>query len=167
MPSSAQRHYTPDNYARDSSLGWLLKRVMASISHEAGQRLTPLGLTHGQWSPLLRLRLSGECSAATLASELGIDAGALSRLLDRLAAKGLVERARCNHDRRVVMVSLTPAGREATAGVPEVLAEVFNAHLAGFSSAEWQSLISMLQRLVANGEALRAAAADTDNPSIP
>lgn len=166
MPSQAPIHYTPDNYERDSSLGWLLKRVMASIAHEVGQRLTPLGLTHAQWSPLLRLRLTGECSAATLVSELGLDAGAMSRLLDRLEAKGLVERSRCNHDRRVVMVSLTEAGREATAGVPEVLAEVFNAHLAGFSHTEWQSLISMLQRLVANGEALRAAAG-TDNPSNP
>jgi DNA-binding HxlR family transcriptional regulator len=41
---------------------------------------------------------------------LGIDAGAITRMLDRLEAKGLVERVRSETDRRVVHVRLTEAG---------------------------------------------------------
>jgi hypothetical protein len=41
--------------------------------------------------------------------------------------------------------------------VPAVLADVLNAHLAGFSKTEWQALKGYLLRLVENGEALRAA----------
>lgn len=159
MLSKAAHFYKPDSYRRDESLGWLLKRVMANLVHQGDRRMTPLGLTHAQWSPLLRLRLSGPAPAATLAAEMDIDAGAATRLLDRLEAKGLVQRERASHDRRVVMVSLTEAGAQATAGVPTVLAEIFNDFLAGFSEAECRSLISMLQRLLANGEALRAAEA--------
>jgi len=41
--------------------------------------------------------------------------------------------------------------------VPAVLSAVLNAHLAGFSKAEWETLIDLLRRVVANGETLRDA----------
>jgi hypothetical protein len=43
------------------------------------------------------------------------------------------------------------------AGVPAVLADILNAHLAGFSRAEWLALRGFLQRMLDNGEALRGA----------
>ena len=39
--------------------------------------------------------------------------------------------------------------------VPEALSKVMNAHLAGFSKAEWQALKGYLRRMLENGEALR------------
>jgi len=42
--------------------------------------------------------------------------------------------------------------------VPPVAVQVLNAHLAGFSPAEWQQLIGLLTRLLANGDALREPA---------
>ena len=39
--------------------------------------------------------------------------------------------------------------------VPAVLAAVMNAHLAGFSKTEWQTLKSYLQRMLATGDKLR------------
>ena len=44
------------------------------------------------------------------------------------------------------------------AGVPAVLSEVMNAHLAGFSKTEWMALKTYLQRMLDTGEALRDAA---------
>jgi len=38
---------------------------------------------------------------------------------------------------------------------------VFNAHLAGFSMEEWRTLLSLLSRMLANGEALRQAAPES------
>ena len=46
----------------------------------------------------------------------------------------------------------------AAALVPPVAVQVLNAHLAGFSPAEWQQLIGLLTRLLANGDALREPA---------
>ena len=43
----------------------------------------------------------------------------------------------------------------AIAEVPSVLSAIMNEHLAGFSEAEWRQLLSMLQRMLRNGEALR------------
>ena len=84
----------------------------------------------------------------------------MTRALDRLEAKGLVARVRSSEDRRVINLELTEAGREVAAVVPAVLAEVLNLHLAGFTETEWRSLLDMLKRMRANGDALRASSAD-------
>jgi DNA-binding MarR family transcriptional regulator len=138
-------------------VGAVLKGVIASITHQVDRRLVDHDLTHAQWVPLFKLA-HGECgTVAELARTLQSDPGAMTRALDRLEAKGLVARVRSSEDRRVVNLELTDAGREVAAVVPAVLAEVLNLHLAGFSHDEWRALLSMLKRMRANGDALRAA----------
>lgn len=134
-----------------------MKRVLGSIVHQADRRLEAHGLTSVQWGPLMHLRKAGRATVAELARWLQVDAGAMTRLLDRLEKKGLCKRIRSTEDRRVVQVELTPEGVAAIADVPAVLAEVLNAHLAGFDRGEWEALKSYLQRMVETGEALRVA----------
>jgi DNA-binding MarR family transcriptional regulator len=103
------------------------------------------------------------CRASTvaeLARETQSDPGAMTRLLDRLEAKGFCRRQRSTDDRRVVRIELTPEGEVAAHEVPIVLAQVLNEHLAGFSKPEWAQLKDMLRRMVANGEAAAAAGSD-------
>ena len=85
----------------------------------------------------------------------------MTRAIDRLEGKGLLRRERSQQDRRVVQLVLTDAGRAAAELVPPVLADVLNAHLAGFTDAEWQQLIALLTRVVANGDALREPTRDS------
>ena len=105
----------------------------------------------------MRLKNCGDSTVVELARWLQIDAGAMTRLLDRLEKKGLCKRVRSTEDRRVVRVELTPAGEVAITEVPAVLADVMNSHLAGFSKTEWQALKTYLKRMVETGEALRDA----------
>lgn len=165
MPPKPVKFYSAETYRREESLGWLIKRITGAVVSMADRHMGPLGLTHAQWAPLLHLRLQGPGPVATLATELNIDPGALTRLLDRLEAKELVRRERSSEDRRVVIVTLTEQGQQATAEVPAVLSDIFNQLLAGFTREEWRSLVSMLQRLAANGEALRAAPNNDETPS--
>jgi DNA-binding MarR family transcriptional regulator len=117
--------------------------------------LEPSGLTHAQWIPLFKLYMGQASTVAELARESELDAGAMTRLLDRLEAKGLVSRVRSSSDRRVVNLELTPEGREAAKQIPEVLCKVQNAFLQGFSVEEWQQLKDLLRRVLANGLALQ------------
>lgn len=150
--------YSAETLRPDNSVGLLIKRVMQSVLLQIDRRLAPHDLTHAQWLPLYRLA-RGECvTTAALARDQAQDPGAMTRALDRLEAKGLVRRERSLQDRRVVMLELTDAGHAAAQLVPPVLADVLNAHLAGFTAAEWQQLIDLLQRMVVNGDALRDAA---------
>ena len=134
-----------------------MKRIMLSIVHQADQQLDAHGLTNAQWAPLLKLRNSGPSTVVELARWCLIDAGAMTRLLDRLEKKNLCKRVRSTTDRRVVLVELTPDGAAAAAKVPAVLADVMNAHLAGFSKTEWHALKTYLTRMLATGDAMREA----------
>ena len=112
--------------------------------------MEPLGLTDAQWKPLLRLLLDPPGTAAALARMCHLDAGGLTRLLDRLEAKGLCQRERSQEDRRVVHVALTPEGQAVAAQLPALLGEVQDQLLQGFSAEEEAQLRDFLKRIYAN-----------------
>jgi DNA-binding MarR family transcriptional regulator len=153
--------YRPGAYCAEDSVAYLMKRVLASFIQQAELQLEPHDLTHAQWMPLFKLRQAKRMAVAEMARELQMDAGATTRLLDRLEKKGLCKRVRSTEDRRVVMLELTPEGEAAAALVPGVLTDVLNAHLSGFSKTEWQALMSYLRRMLENGEALLQGAMAT------
>ena len=146
--------YRAAGYSTDESVGYLMKRVIMSITSAADRRLEPKGLTHAQWGPLFMLRRSRASTVAELARELNTDPGAMTRLLDRLECKGLCRRSRSTDDRRVVNIELTPEGEAAADHVPVELSQIMNEHLAGFTKAEWTQLKGFLRRMIENGEAI-------------
>jgi DNA-binding MarR family transcriptional regulator len=81
----------------------------------------------------------------------------MTRLLDRLEAKGLCKRIRSETDRRVVNIALTDTGREVAQGIPGVLCTVLNQHLTGLNADEFAMLKSLLQRVLANTSQAGAA----------
>lgn len=147
--------YCANGLRPEDSVGYLMKRVLMSIVHQVDKRLEPHDLTSAQWGPLLHLRKAGSSTVAELARWQQVDAGSMTRLLDRLEKKGLCKRVRSTADRRVVQVELTPEGEASITGVPAVLCEVLNAHLAGFSKSEWVALKTYLARMLETGELLR------------
>ena len=164
MAASPPPFYSPDTLNADNSVGLLMRRVLQSLLSQMDRGLLPHDLTHAQWVPLFRLA-KGDCgTVAELARDASLDPGAMTRALDRLVAKGLVRRERSEHDRRLVQIALTDAGRAAATLVPAVLCEVMNAHLSDFSPAEWQQLLGFLHRMAANGAA-RAITDPVPNPS--
>jgi DNA-binding MarR family transcriptional regulator len=150
---TAALFYEPAGYCADDSVGWLMKRALLSIAQAADRRLEPKGITHAQWAALFMLQSRRASTVAELARETQSDPGAMTRLLDRLEAKGFCRRQRCTDDRRVVKVELTAEGEVAAQEVPGVLSQVLNEHLAGFSKTEWSQLKDMLKRMVDNGGA--------------
>ncbi len=162
--------YQRGSFSREKSMGYLMRRIGTMMVAEVDQRLSDLGLTHAQWAPLVLISRGKAATQAELARELQLDAGALTRTLDRLEAKGLCRRERSTEDRRVVHLMLTPAGEAAAAPVPGVLCDVSNVLLSGFSPEDFEALMGYLRRVYANAEAMRAAseaqAAETGTPSL-
>jgi DNA-binding MarR family transcriptional regulator len=150
------RFYEPDSYEPGESVGYLVKRVQGSILRAIDARMDTHGLTDAQWGPLFLIQTGRGRTAAELARETCTDAGAMTRTLDRLEAKGLLRRVRSPQDRRVVHLELTPAGKRVVAHVPRVLSDVLNDHLAGVSQADFAVLKATLKQMLANGERLRA-----------
>ena len=148
--------YRSSDYAVGDSVSHLLHQLMLSIRRDLERRLVPHGLTFAQWVPLWRLKTGEARTSQEIACEADIDAGAMTRLLDRLVAKGLIERNRSASDRRVVNLVLTPAGEKVVERIPQVLADLNNTYLQGFSTDEWQQLRTLLRRMLANGQALQS-----------
>jgi DNA-binding MarR family transcriptional regulator len=142
--------YRPENYHPDESAAYLMKRIITCMAGEIDQALEPSDLTHAQWVPLLKLHMGVVSTAAELARECALDAGAMTRTLDRLESKGLLKRVRSSQDRRVVNLELTEEGRATASQIPAVLCRVQNAFLQPLSIAEWQQLKGLLRRVLDN-----------------
>jgi DNA-binding MarR family transcriptional regulator len=148
--------YDPANYQPNESLGYLMRRILNVFAAAVDNELEPQGLTSAQWMPLLKLHMGTGSTVAELARGCQQDAGSMTRMLDRLEAKGLVRRVRSGEDRRVVNIELTDEGRAAAQEIPAVLCGVQNAHMRGFTTEEWQLLKSMLRRILDNALAMQA-----------
>lgn len=156
-PLAVPAFYSAATYRSEESVGYLMRRIMTAVGQAVdGQISEPGGPTYPQWIPLHKLQMGTATTVAELARECLLDAGAMTRLLDRLEAKGLCRRVRSLEDRRVVNIELTDEGRAAAQQVPEILSRVQNEHLAGFSEAEWEQLKSYLRRILDNAQALAA-----------
>lgn len=155
--------YSAESYRPEASVGYLMHQVLGAVGHEIARQLEPSGLTNAQWKPLFKLHTGKASTVAELARECHLDAGAMTRLLDRLEAKNLCRRVRSVADRRVVNIELTEAGRVAAAGIPAVLSRVQNSHLAGFTVQEHEALKGFLQRILVNAQAQTPASTPSDS----
>lgn len=151
-PCGQTSFYDRDTYSHERSVGALLKRVLDSVRAHVDHHLADHDLTHAQWVPLFKIAKGESDTMAALAREMCLDPGAMTRSIDRLEAKGLLQRVRSEEDRRVVKLVLTEAGRDTARRVWGVLADVLNLHLAGFDPAEVDLLMGLLERMLANGE---------------
>jgi DNA-binding MarR family transcriptional regulator len=156
-PGAPLPFYNARDYQPSESVGFMMRRIVSHISREVDRELEPLGLTNAQWVPLLKLHLGCGSTVAELARESDLDAGSMTRLLDRLESKDLCRRVRSVDDRRVVHIELTPAGTAAAEQIPAVLSRVQNAHLAGFTVEEWHTLKGLLRRVLTTAQTLRDA----------
>ncbi|WP_326534861.1 MarR family winged helix-turn-helix transcriptional regulator [Pseudorhodoferax sp.] len=157
VPSAAGRpppadFYAPKSYNPSDSVGYLMRRILSSVAAAVERELESTGLTHAQWIPLFKLAVHPGVTVAELARQCELDAGAMTRLLDRLEAKGLCQRERSSEDRRVVRLALTEQGRAVAEQIPVALSRVQNAYLAGFSREEWLLLKSFLSRILDNAQ---------------
>ncbi|RZI82253.1 MAG: MarR family transcriptional regulator [Rubrivivax sp.] len=156
-PLKGADFYHPDSFCSGDSVGFLMRRIMLALVTHVDRQLEEHDLTHAQWTPLFLLRQGRATTLAELSRELQLDAGAMTRTLDRLEAKGLCRRERSTQDRRVVHLALTEAGLAASSHVPKVLCETLNTFLDGFSHDEWQTLLGFLRRMAHNAEIVREA----------
>lgn len=148
--SGTGEFYRGDDYRIDESIGYLMRIALGGLKRDAELQLQAHGMTSEQALPLLAIS-QGLCStAADLARLYDMDPGAVTRMLDRIEAKGLIERVRSSDDRRVVEVRMTRAGKHLAARIPQVLSDTLNGVLRGFTHEEVEHLKDMLRRIAGN-----------------
>ena len=93
----------------DRDLLFLLSDVGRLVRIHADRRASAHGMTRAQWVILARLERMGGLSQKELADALEVEPITVARQIDRLQARGLVERRPDPNDRRVWRLHLTSA----------------------------------------------------------
>ena len=94
----------------ESHLGYWLRYVSNHVSHGFSLKLAARDVTVAEWV-VLRELYDGETAPSALADRLGMTRGGISKLADRLIAKGLITRRANAGDRRFQTLALTRKGR--------------------------------------------------------
>jgi DNA-binding MarR family transcriptional regulator len=131
--------------------------VRTALGDSLDTELADLGISWALWKVLIRIHFGNKPTSANLCRGLEMDTGSMTRMLDRLEEKGLIERNRCVQDRRVIYLSLTDAGKAMVPDMLEAVVKVLNYLLVDFSEEEVALFKSMLRRILANAEKLKAA----------
>jgi DNA-binding MarR family transcriptional regulator len=150
--------YDIETYQPRKGVGQLLNRVrtemLAALDKEleADQSLAALDISSAQFIIIATLALADTPkSASDLCRGISYDAGAMTRMIDRLETKGLIRRNRCCEDRRMVYLELTEEGSRAYPRMREISMGVLNRFLRGFTQTEARQLEGYLTRMLENG----------------
>ncbi|MFE4354783.1 MarR family winged helix-turn-helix transcriptional regulator [Kitasatospora sp. NPDC056800] len=133
-----------------------LRRLNVRVDNALREYFTACGLDSSEFDVLATLRRSGEpyeLNARALLKSAMVTSGAITNRVDRLSAKGLVERNPCPTDRRAVLVRLTPAGKELIDGA--LAGHVRNEEriLSALDADERNRLDALLRKLlIAHGD---------------
>jgi MarR family transcriptional regulator for hemolysin len=132
------------------NFGFLLNDVARLMRTAYDRRIRKLGLTRAQWWVLTHLYRSNGVTQTELAETLEIEKPTLGRLLDRLEAKGWVQREHDASDRRVWRVHLTEEVEPALRTMRKIAAELRRDALTGISAAERERFVDTLLAIKEN-----------------
>lgn len=105
------------------------------------------GLTVPQFRTLCYLSNTPQSSLSDVADFIGLSLPAMSRMVDGLVDKGLLDRRTCQNDRRHVRLSVTPLG-ETTVAESRQLAQEQLAEVVGRLTTPQQRQVTSIMRLV-------------------
>jgi MarR family transcriptional regulator for hemolysin len=129
------------------NLGWLLDQVQNTLAAELAVALEPLGLASRGYC-VLAAATEADRTQIELANLVGLDKTTMTVTVDRLEAAGLARRTPLSTDRRVKVVTVTPAGAQRVAEAREVIEQVQADVLARLPSGQRDALMKGLARLV-------------------
>jgi DNA-binding MarR family transcriptional regulator len=135
---------TPRNIAR------MIRHIRDAQFEALDKDLAPFDVSAAQFAILAAL-VSGEgMSASGLCRRISYDPGAMTRMVDRLEKKGLIQRVACPADRRTLNLELTAKGEALYPRLQDCAAGVWDRFRQGFTEDEVHQLEGFLQRMLAN-----------------
>ena len=146
------KHFEPDDF-HNCHLGLLLGRAALLKDRIIDTHMEPHGITAAQFKVLIIMAQFGVDTPAELCRHLSLDSGSMTRMLDRLEQKGLLDRKRSALDRRQVQLVLTDDGQRLADRLPYIGAEALNQLAGALEPDELQTLEKLLKKmLIAAGD---------------
>lgn len=128
-------------------MGFHLRQAQTAMWRDFAAALAKLELTQRQTAVLELIAGNPAVSQVGLASALGMDRATMMAMIDRLEARGLLERRRSTDDRRRQELHLTAEGQRVTAAASRIIAAHEASYKARFSDEEMTALMGALKRI--------------------
>jgi len=142
-------------------IGFTIMDVARLLKTYADQRARQFGISRAQWAVLVRIDRSEGLKQSELAELLDLQPISLTRLLDRLADNGLIERRADPNDRRANRLYLKPVAKPLLGRLSELSADMMETVLEGLDA---KSVDRMLKELVMLKNNLRRAISANAHP---
>ncbi len=137
-------------------IAFTIMDVARMLRTYADQRARQFGISRAQWTVLVRIERTEGLKQSELADILDLQPISLTRLLDRLADNGLIERRPDPNDRRANRLYLMPAARPLLEQLADLGTDMMETVLNGLDA---KTVERMLGELVTVKDNLRAAIA--------
>jgi DNA-binding MarR family transcriptional regulator len=145
-----------------TSTVYLLKRTELAVRGCLEVALMPFGLTPTQLLMLVRLKRSAEgLSGAELARAAGVRPQSITDLVGPLEREGLITRRESPEHKRILKITLSPAGEQLLERAFPVTQQLEQELLGNLEGAELERLREGLLKLLANAETRRRGTPET------
>ncbi|WP_380056195.1 MarR family winged helix-turn-helix transcriptional regulator [Falsihalocynthiibacter sp. SS001] len=136
-----------------------LRRILRATELYGRTLAQTAGLTPVQIRLLQIVLGHGSTTPKKISLQMGVSPATISTLLDRLAAKEMIERQRSDVDRRQTNIILTEKGRKAVEGAPDPLQQKYVKEFEALADWEQAMIVSALERVAAmlNASAMDAS----------
>ncbi|NIR58178.1 MAG: MarR family transcriptional regulator [Gammaproteobacteria bacterium] len=125
----------------------VLARAFNAVHAHARADVARHGLTIAEFAVLEALFHKGPLLLGEVQRKILVSSGGITYLIDRLAARGLVERRPSSHDRRAVYAALTEQGEALVRSIFPQHARAVQRALAGIDDREKAEVIRLLRKL--------------------
>jgi DNA-binding MarR family transcriptional regulator len=150
---------SPDD---ENYIGYVITDVARLMRTVFERRVRAAGLTRAQWMVITRVRRQPGLSQSEVADLLEIEKASAGRLIDRMEAKGWLQRRDDASDRRINRLHLTAAAERLHAAIWPIAEATVDTALDDLSAAERRHLTGLMSRIKGRLQAL----AEHD-PSLP
>jgi DNA-binding MarR family transcriptional regulator len=135
-----------------------VRRVARAFDIQSRRMDRAVGLTLPQFIVLSCVADMGEVTSRAISAEAGLSPPTVVGVLDKLEAKGMIERYRSTRDRRIVHARLTEGGAAALRCAPEPLGAAFAEAFAALPPPARSEILAALGALGGMLEATNALA---------
>jgi DNA-binding MarR family transcriptional regulator len=125
-----------------------IRRIFYVLAEHARKADHETGLTGSQLWAIKILAEASPMNVTELARRMYLHPATMVGLLDRLEAKGLVQRTRSNKDRRVVHVQITAEGEEVVRNSPEVAQRLLVEGLEPLTERKLKTISTGVEQIV-------------------
>jgi DNA-binding MarR family transcriptional regulator len=152
MTTPKKAHRIPfsfDHY--DDVIGFVVSQAAYQLARTLSRAIAEVGIeiTPREFAVINRLHQHGQLSQSELAEMTYKDKPAVTRMLDRLIAQGLVKKLPCSADRRVFQVSLTAEGEAVRERIVPLCVDMLESACKGIRREDLLTTVATLKKLTA------------------